>query len=180
MKKLRTGIMTAAVALIALTGFAGNAAAAVKGFVPHNVNLRAGPGRDYPIVTGAYANMTLTVYGCTAGRQWCDVNYRGYRGWISGRDLYLSGDRYRRTNVIDLGPRISLSIVSFNRDDYWDRYYRSKVFYRDYYRTHPRHHGRDRYDNSRHSRDRDWHDNDHHDHDRDGDRQADYRGRWND
>ena len=54
-----------------------------------DLNLRVGAGTDYGIITTIPSGVAVTVYGCTSGYSWCDVEWDGYRGWVYSR--YLAG-----------------------------------------------------------------------------------------
>ena len=73
------------------------AQAAVAGFATGNVNLRAGPSTQYPVVTTIRAGDRLTIFGCVRGYSWCDVNWRGNRGWVSSSylDSFFDNRRVR-------------------------------------------------------------------------------------
>lgn len=141
-------------------------ALAADGFATANVNLRAGPGTDYPRVATLNPGTPLEVYGCLNGWGWCDVNWNGYRGWVAGSYVQMI-DRGRRVALPSYAPRASIPVITFQIGDYWDRNYKRQAWYRD----------RDRYDHRRwdrrddrrdHRRDdrrdgrrddrRDWHD----------------------
>ena len=85
-------LLFALAALAAMPAIA-QAAAAVA---TTNVNLRAGPSTGYPVVDVVYAGSDVQVYGCLPNRAWCDVSYRGYRGWMSSNYLasFYAGERY--------------------------------------------------------------------------------------
>ncbi len=51
------------------------------------VHLRAGPGRDYHVVTIVGPQTQLTLYGCLNDYSWCDVTTSYERGWIYARNL---------------------------------------------------------------------------------------------
>jgi uncharacterized protein YraI len=148
-------------------------AQAQNAFTTEYVNMRAGPGLEYPVVFAVQPSQPLTSYGCLDDWSWCDVSIDGYRGWMVGDYIsYYYGGSY--VPVAVYGPRYHLPIISFNFGFYWDTYYRGRPWYRD----------RDRwshYDwrrhawngpsnwNGRHDWDR-WHGNDHWDGRRDNDR----------
>ena len=59
------------------------AATAQQAFTRGPVNLRAGPGANYPLVASLAPGQPLQVMGCTAGYGWCDVVLPdGLRGWL--------------------------------------------------------------------------------------------------
>ena len=53
-----------------------------------NLNMRAGPGTNYPVLTTLPQGAGVTVFGCTADFQWCDAAFTTVKGWVSGK--YLS------------------------------------------------------------------------------------------
>jgi len=106
----------------------GAASAQEDGYVNANVNLRAGPSTGYPVVTVLQAGTPLEIFGCLDEYTWCDVDWRGYRGWIAAR--YLEYDyRGRRVLVPDYAPQLDVPIVAFSFNDYWGRYYRGRSWY---------------------------------------------------
>ncbi|MGB4859050.1 MAG: SH3 domain-containing protein [Dokdonella sp.] len=118
-------------------------AQAGHGYLSVNVNLRAGPAIDYPSVYVAPRGSAVEVYGCIDSWEWCDVSWDGYRGWVSGNYLDY-GWNGRRVPVYDYGPRLGLSLISFNFGTYWNSHYRHRSWYGQrhrYERIAPRHHG---------------------------------------
>lgn len=107
------------------------AEAAVRGFATGDVNLRAGPGTNYPVVTTLEAGDRVTIFGCVRGYSWCDVNWRGFRGWVSARYLDSYFDD-RRVRLPSYAARIDIPIITFTLGDYFDRYYRDRPWYRDW------------------------------------------------
>ncbi len=81
-----------AAAALALAG--ASAHAQQYALTSKNIHLRAGPGRDYPVVAVLPAQMQVLVYGCIPSYTWCDV-LAGYdRGWVyAGNLLYDYGNR---------------------------------------------------------------------------------------
>lgn len=149
-----------AITLLAALAVPGLAHAAASAVATADVNLRAGPSTSYPVVTVVGGGNNVTVYGCLEGGRWCDVTYRGARGWIAANYLaYLQNGRRYTT---DVPRRLSAPVVTFSFGTYWDNYYTHRDFYRhrDRYRhghydrhRERRYDHRDRYD--RHERDRD-------------------------
>lgn len=126
-------ILAAAAVLLALGG---SAVAQQRGYVTTDVNLRAGPGTAYPVVVILEGGTPLGIYGCIDDYSWCDVDWRGNRGWIAAR--YLGYDyRGRRVDFYEYAPTIGVPIVAFSFDDYWGRYYRGRSWYSNYDRWGP-------------------------------------------
>lgn len=52
------------------------------------LNLRAGPGTNYPVLLSMPANSMVYVFYCgDVSQPWCYVNFNGYEGWASARYL---------------------------------------------------------------------------------------------
>jgi uncharacterized protein YraI len=52
-----------------------------------DVNLRAGPGTGFSVISVTPSGQTVTVHGCTAGGAWCAINSGGLEGWSNARLL---------------------------------------------------------------------------------------------
>jgi uncharacterized protein YraI len=105
-------------------------AQAQNAFTTDYVNLRAGPGLEYPVVFAVQPSQPLTSYGCLDDWSWCDVSVDGYRGWMVGDFIsYAYGGSY--VPVAVYGPRYHLPIITFEFGTYWDRYYRDRPWYHD-------------------------------------------------
>ena len=75
--------------LLAIAG-PGHAVAAEPNAYPiSNVNLRAGPGTDFPVILTVQAQAPISILGCLGDYTWCDVVFGDDRGWM--RSIYLSG-----------------------------------------------------------------------------------------
>lgn len=101
-----------------------------NGYPITNVNLRAGPGTYYPVITVVPTHAPISILGCLGDYMWCDVLFGGNRGWM--RSIYLKkwyqGYYY---SLGDYAPRLGLRVVSFDINRYWDAYYRDRPFYRE-------------------------------------------------
>jgi len=119
-----------AVPLLAAALLASAAADAATGYTTSRLTLRAGPGRDYPMIDTVSRNTRVTVHGCIDRFDWCDISRGRMRGWVDGDSLNVVY-RGRRVGMMEYGPRIRLPIISFSFDNYWDTHYRRAAFYRD-------------------------------------------------
>lgn len=122
--------LLAAITLTALVAIPAIADAA-EGYATSNVNMRSGPSTSYPAVTVIPAGAPLEINGCLADVPWCDVSFVGGRGWVAGQYVQAV---YQQRRVY-VGPEyyrpLGIPTVVFNFDNYWDRYYRGRDFYRD-------------------------------------------------
>ncbi|WP_426959466.1 SH3 domain-containing protein [Muricoccus radiodurans] len=103
-------------------------ASAAPGFATNDVNLRAGPGVNYPRVTAVPSGAAVEIFGCLDRFTWCDTQFGGIRGWVSGSYLQFLYEG-RRVIVPEYAPRIGLPVVTYNAGDYFDRYYRGRPWY---------------------------------------------------
>lgn len=122
---------------LGLSFLAGSAVASTPGFTTANVNLRAGPGTGYPVVVTVPNGAPITTYGCLANYTWCDVSWRGERGWMSASYIYITYNGSRRVLTPALAPIIGINVVVFNRN-YWNRYYVGRPWYNNWNRYYRR------------------------------------------
>jgi hypothetical protein len=82
------GKFAAAVA-IALTGMLASVsgAFAYEAFATTALNVRTGPGTNYPVVAALSANQVVEVSQCNSSNTWCQVTAANIRGWASARYL---------------------------------------------------------------------------------------------
>ncbi|MDU0308199.1 SH3 domain-containing protein [Rhizobium sp. 10PS4] len=153
-------------------------AQAAEGYSTANVNMRAGPSTRYPAVAVIPAGSSVEIRGCLSDVNWCDVEFYGGRGWVSGQYVQALYQQRR----IYVGPQyyrpLGIPVIRFSVDNYWDRYYRNRDFYRDRDRWSR---GPDYYYRDRDNRDRDNRDRDRNWRERDGNRDGRDRDRdWRD
>jgi uncharacterized protein YraI len=125
-------------------------AEAATGYATADVNLRGGPGTNYPVIDVIPDNARVTIYGCIRGRSWCDVGFAGARGWMS--ENYLQANYGNRRIPLAAPAYRSLGIpgITFSFGSYWNRHYRDRSFYHNRHHWDPRHHdGRHRDDRRR-------------------------------
>ncbi|HEY0440495.1 MAG TPA: SH3 domain-containing protein, partial [Xanthobacteraceae bacterium] len=65
-------------------------AAAAPAVSEADLNVRAGPGTEYEVVGVIPAGSRVDVAGCTGS--WCQVNFRGGRGYASASYLQVGGN----------------------------------------------------------------------------------------
>jgi uncharacterized protein YraI len=61
------------------------------------LNIRSGPGPEYPVIGAIPTNGQATVMGCIEGSQWCQITYNGAQGltqgWAYSQYMQSSGIR---------------------------------------------------------------------------------------
>jgi uncharacterized protein YraI len=89
------------------------AAGAQTAYTVRAANMRAGPGRDYPLVSWLPQGAPVTLAGCYEGWRWCDVIAPPNRGWVYSGFLSYPYQG-RRVTILDAGPMLGLSLVPFS------------------------------------------------------------------
>jgi uncharacterized protein YraI len=105
-------------------------ASAATAYSTTDVNMRVGPGTDYPIITTIYAGEPVTIYGCLFDWSWCDIGWYGDRGWVRGDYLDVVYES-RHVYLPDYAPLVGLTVIVFSFNDYWDVHYHDRPWYRD-------------------------------------------------
>ena len=105
---LRTKLLGAGAALLLSTG----AALAVPATAQTDLNVRSGPGTQYPVVGSIQAGETVDAGGCTGS--WCRVSFSGGSGWASRSYLAMGG-------AVAPGPAVAVAPYVYD-DDYYDGY----------------------------------------------------------
>ena len=115
-------------ALAALALLPARAQAQQLAYVTKEVNLRAGPSSDFPVVAILGAGVTITVEGCMSDYRWCDVSVGPNRGWLYAGNIVYP---YQGANVplLTYGPAIGIGVIAFSVGSYWDDYYRYRPWY---------------------------------------------------
>jgi uncharacterized protein YraI len=124
MKRMLWSMVTALMMLVPATVFAAD------GYTVANVNMRAGPDVQYPLILTLGTGTPVSIQGCTTGWEWCDVVAVGNRGWVAGTYLQYTYNN-QPVVVTDYGSQIGIPIVSFVIGTYWANYYTGRPFYRD-------------------------------------------------
>ncbi len=109
---------------------AATAEPAVQGYTTAGVNLRAGPSTTYPVVATMRAGDEVTIYGCLSGWTWCDIDWRGYRGWAAGQYLDVPYQQHHQP-ILSYGEYVGVPFLSFSIGSYWNDHYRDRTFFGD-------------------------------------------------
>jgi hypothetical protein len=71
---------------------------------------------------------SVEILGCVTGWSWCDILWRGYRGWAAGRYLQVLY-RSQPSPVYLYGGAIGIPFINFSINLYWNEHYRSWPFF---------------------------------------------------
>lgn len=108
-----------------------------------DVNLRAGPAREYPVVSVLQAGTYVTVQACLADYSWCDVAMPPLRGWVYAPNLIVQQTGVSQpVNVA--GAIVGIGVTSFILNSYWRDHYYNRPWYgqAQYWNHYPPHYHR--------------------------------------
>lgn len=113
--------------------------AASPASVTVDLNLRAGPSTQYPVVTVVPQSAPVTMHACNANVTWCDISYASYRGWASANYIRVSSGGTQTVVTPAVAATVGIATVAYSRA-YWDNYYSTYPWYGQwnvYYRPPP-------------------------------------------
>ena len=113
---MHTRTQVLAVSLLALSTTPALAASSAQAVT--DLNLRAGPGPQFEILTVIDAKDDTAVEGCLDESNWCKVSYEGNSGWAYGDYLSgnLSGESY--TPIIAEDTTVEVGTVTYENEDH--------------------------------------------------------------
>lgn len=76
-----------------------------------DLNMRAGPGPEYEVITAIPGNESVVIHGCTESMSWCQVSWGGQQGWAFAEYIAYA-DGADRVVVAEAGPRFEIPIIS--------------------------------------------------------------------
>ena len=75
-----------------------------------DLNVRAGPGPQHPVIGVLSAGQATTLNGCIEGSKWCSVAEAGGQGWVYSD--YLTGNFGGQQVVLTERPAGSVEVVT--------------------------------------------------------------------
>lgn len=91
--------------------FVAGPALAVIGYSTAHLNLRAGPGTQYPVKGVMDFNVRSDITGCLADYSWCSVSVAGQSGWAAAEYLVVEvGGRILEIDTA--GPQTGIPVVA--------------------------------------------------------------------
>ena len=107
----RTHVMIGLASLVGAALFASSALAVPAVFSPTgHLNVRSGPGFQYPVVAQMPANTRFPVTGCIQDYSWCSVVVGSVTGWASAPYLVTDAGG-KPTNLQVSGAQLGIPIV---------------------------------------------------------------------
>lgn len=134
----RAGLSAMIIAIAAATASASSATtalAATGGVAMTSVNMRAGPGTQYPVVTVLPTNGSFPIHGCLANGSWCDIGWGGDRGWVSASYINVMYNGQSTVLNAAIVPVVGITTVTFSIT-YWNTHYHSKHWHGHWDRYH--------------------------------------------
>lgn len=111
--KIKRLMTVAACALLAAPG----AALAQQAVIANaDLNVRSGPGEDYPVVDRIAIDSELLLLGCMEASEWCQVGYGDGEGWVSSDYLLAAADEADMPLIIYEGPVDGTTVGSLAED----------------------------------------------------------------
>jgi uncharacterized protein YraI len=99
-RSLKLAVLVSAIGAL----FVSAPAFALDAYSTTHLNLRSGPGTQYPVVGVLDKELQSTVTGCIADWSWCAVDAKGVNGWVSSQYLLMAeGGK--------VGPDIGIPVV---------------------------------------------------------------------
>ena len=95
---------------------AGSVSADFDAFTIADVHMHEGPGTSHAIITTIPARERVYVFECLDDRDWCDVEWLSYRGYVQ--------DRYLSEQAAGDAPDIVAPPIIIYDDDVYQRRYR--------------------------------------------------------
>jgi uncharacterized protein YraI len=107
--------------------FSATAADVAHGATVAGANMYAGPSERYPQVMHLGPSLQVSIHGCAADLQWCDVSWRGKRGWVSAAAL----EYHDNGEAMPVAATTAIPTATFEFSRYWEANYRSRLWYSD-------------------------------------------------
>jgi uncharacterized protein YraI len=106
----RTPTMIGVVSLVGAVLIAGPASALTAYGTAH-LNVRSGPGFQYPVVGQMEYNAPVQLSGCLADYTWCNISVGLLIGWASGEYLVLHESGQSETIGVN-GAKMAIPVVT--------------------------------------------------------------------
>lgn len=126
-------ILAPSLALATLAAWPAAAMAASPSITIQTVNLRAGPGTQFPVLVALPARAPLTIIGCNLNVSWCDVAWGRSRGWVAASMIQVIHAGQPAVVTPAVAASAGLAVVAFSRA-YWATHYVGQPWYGTWHR----------------------------------------------
>jgi uncharacterized protein YraI len=101
-------------AVIATSIFPNMALAAMLATAITDLNIRSGPGPEYPVIGFIQAQDSVTMVGCIEGSLWCQITQKGKEGWAYSQYLATQSTGNRMI-ISERRPDVVVPTVTYTR-----------------------------------------------------------------
>lgn len=111
MNRFLAGVSAAALGaglMVASSAYASFSASAVT-----DLNIRQGPGPQFPVVGVIDAQQSATVIGCVENSKWCEVTHAGTTGWVYS-DYLITDVGGQNTAIAQLPATAGVPTVTYD------------------------------------------------------------------
>jgi len=109
---MKSSILKGATAAVALFALSGVAAAQSSATATTDLNIRSGPGPEYPVVGVIGASQQTNINGCIQGSKWCQVSHNGVEGWAYS-DYLTASFNEGQTVVLTERPADAVPAITY-------------------------------------------------------------------
>ena len=102
-----------AAALLAASIIPSAALAAMQTTALTDLNIRSGPGPEYPVIGLIKAQEPVTMIGCIEGSLWCQITHRGGDGWAYSQYL-ATQSAGNRVIISERRPEVVVPTVTYS------------------------------------------------------------------
>jgi uncharacterized protein YraI len=102
-----------AAALLAASSLSTAALAAMQTTALTDLNIRSGPGPEYPVIGLIRAQEPVTMIGCIEGSLWCQITHRGKDGWAYSQYLATQSASGTRVIISERRPEVVVPSVTY-------------------------------------------------------------------
>src|ERR1700674_632754 len=102
-----------AAALLAASSLSTVALAAMQTTALTDLNIRSGPGPEYPVIGLIKAQEPVTMLGCIEGSLWRQITHRGQDGWAYSQYLATQSASGNRVIISERRPEVVVPSVTY-------------------------------------------------------------------
>lgn len=108
---MKAKLLASVAALVALPSMALAQTAVVA---TTDLNIRSGPGPEYPVIGAIASDDGAVLHGCLEASRWCQVSYGGIEGWAYS-DYLIADNAGVEVVVTERPAEMSVPVVTYER-----------------------------------------------------------------